>query len=248
MRGKGRGELLILLTTILLIGVGACEGGQIVVFSSAQPGAAGDAAGAGSSGGTAAGAPGNEGISGASASSGLGGFSGNPQDQSCQSTDDCDPSWYCQKEACADVAGVCLPRPSLDDPRLLPVCGCDGITYWNDTLRQALGISWSSGGWCRSGTRRCYSGSECGPNGRCSRQLPGFTSSSGSDMPACDAPGAGQCWAIPNDCTSANDGPVGLPCPPPGPPTGPPPDCLTLCQALQADKPYVRLPMGVHCP
>lgn len=226
----------------LLAAVGACEGGEIVIFAPAQAGSAGHDASAGMSGTTLAGAGGSPAElagNGGSAPSGWGG-EGAALGDPCQSSDDCDLSWYCQKQNCADTAGVCLPIPT-DDPTFLPVCGCDGVTYWNDSLRQVARISASTPRECQSGAKPCRNGSDCGTFGACRQRLPSVNDCGTS-------PGKGQCWAIPNDCTSAGDRPVGLPCPPPpGTTPGPPPQCLTLCQALQADRPYVALPQGWDC-
>jgi hypothetical protein len=218
----------------------ACEGREIVVFSPAQAGspALGGEAGAAGSAGSSAGSPGAAGSGGSLASGGEG---GDTVDQPCQTTDDCDPSWYCAKQSCSDAGGYCLPRPIFDEPQLRPVCGCeDHITYWNDTLRQANGISASTPGACQVAALACTSGAACGPkaNGTCSLQLP--------DPNACAMPGTGQCWVIPHDCAATSDKAAWLACPPPGQP-GPPPTCLTTCEAMQAGSPYVRAPKDFHC-
>ncbi len=220
--------------------VSACEGRDIIVFSPALAGSGGLGGAAGSGGVAAAGsggsAGGGAGDAGAAAS---GGAAGAP---TCQSTSDCDPSWYCAKQSCADSAGYCLPRPISDDSQFAPVCGCeDGITYWNDTLRQVYGISASTPGACQLTALGCNGDIECGTNGTCSHQLP--------DPSFCGMPGKGQCWVIPNDCGSADDRQSWLPCSPP--PSGgappPPPQCMTTCQALQAGWPYFRRPKDFHC-
>ncbi|HET7538492.1 MAG TPA: hypothetical protein VFK05_01425 [Polyangiaceae bacterium] len=238
-----RSGLRTLSVLAFIVGGFACDGREIVVFSPAQSGSAGafgGSAGMGMAGSapSSAGAPVAAGSDGSGANGGDGGDVGA---QPCLTLWDCDPSWYCAKQRCSDPAGYCLPRPISDDPQLNPVCGCeDGITYWNDTLRKAYGISASTPGACQAGALSCgLSGFECGPNGTCSHQLP--------DLSACGMPGKGQCWIIPTDCSS-DDRPSWLPCPPPpGAPQGPPPPCLTTCQALQAGWPYVRLHKGDLC-
>jgi len=243
MKRRGWGLLLALAW---LGGAGACDGGEIVVFSPAQAGSASVTASAGSGGlATVAGSSGSAGAAlatagnGGATTSGAGGGAGDTVDSPCRTTDDCDPAWLCQKQDCADPDGVCLPRPVSDDPMRKPVCGCDHVTYWNDTLRQQYGISASTAGECRSGAKRCLSSDDC-PNGSCSQMLP--------DPSRCGTPGTGQCWIIPNECASSDE-PGGLPCPPPGPPGSlPPPPCLTTCQALKARRPYVRLPPSYTCP
>jgi hypothetical protein len=238
--------------SILALSLGACEGRDVVVFSASQGGTAGIRSSAAAGGpGTLAGAAGGLGGSPETAGSGgavsaAGGSGGDTVDKPCRSSADCDPSLYCEKLNCSASEGVCLPRPLMDDPRPLAVCGCeDNKTYWNDTLRQRSRISASTSGPCTSGARQCFKSDDCCSASddcslaACSVQLPKVT--------FCATPGMGQCWVIPKDCASADDEAVGLPCPPPGPP-GPPPPCLTLCQALQARRPYVSLPSSYNCP
>jgi hypothetical protein len=240
-----RAALGSLLALALLAGAGACDGGEIVVFAPAQAGAAGVLTDAGAGGLVAAG-----GVSGSFAGalaaagsggnqvSGGGGSGGNTVDEPCRTTDDCDPAWFCQKQDCSDPSGVCLPRPVSEDSVRKSVCGCDHVTYWNDTLRQQYGISAIiTIGECRSGAKQCDSSDDC-PNGSCSQMLP--------DPTRCGMPGKGQCWVIPNEC-APTDPPGGLPCPVLVP-AGQRPPCLTTCQALKARQPYVRLPPSYSCP
>jgi hypothetical protein len=229
-----RGGLRALLGLALVVAIVACEGGEVIVFSPAQ-GLAGNPAGAG---GAVAGSSAGLAGTGGSAPGGSSGTGGNPLDRVCQSNDDCDPSWFCQKQECSEPAGVCSPIPILDDSRLLPVCGCDHITYWNDSLRQVARVSAAQAGPCGADALPCMSGDECGPFGAC-RQF--FSNVADCGM----QDGSGQCWAIPNDCASADDAPVYVPCPPP--PGSPPPDCLTMCQALQSDLPYLLAPRKFDC-
>ena len=232
-----------------LAGAMACDGGEVVVFAVAAAGSAGESGSAGSANPPLAGAGSGASVGGSlepaggsgGTASGAGGGGGDTVDKPCQTTDDCDRAWLCQKQACSDAAGVCLPRPVSDDPVRAPVCGCDHITYFNDTLRQQYGISASTNGECRSGARTCINSDDCGPDGSCSHRLPNFN--------ACSMPGTGQCWITPNDCASTSDKPRFLPCPPPGGmPGGPPPMCLTTCQALQSGYPYLPMPQNYVCP
>lgn len=231
-----RAALLSLCGFTLLAGVGACEAREIVVFSPAQAGSAGMNALSGSSGvpeiaGTAGSLGGSQDVGGGGAGT-SGGSGGDTVDTACQTSDDCDLSWYCEKNGCGRPAGVCLPRPVSDDPTRAPVCGCeDHITYFNDTLRKQAGISGSMDGECKSGAKSCLVDDDCGEDGRCSHRLPGVN--------ACASmPGLGQCWRVPTDCSSTNEKPHFLPCPPQGMPGGPPPACLTTCQAVQSGAPY----------
>jgi len=222
-----------LLMLFSLAGVGACDAREVVVFS-AHVGSAGVSGAAGLGGVPgAAGA----GLAGSPSFGGSGGMSGGGAlaAQSCQTTDECGPAWYCQKQSCADAAGVCLPNPSDDeDPVAALVCDCEGkITYWNDTLRKLKGVSASTIGACGAGAKLCMSDQDCGsdPEFRCFRKL--------RDFSGCANPGPGQCWVVPSSCPASDDRADFFPCPPPTP-TGNPPPCLTLCQAINADSPFFR--------
>jgi hypothetical protein len=236
MRRAGRSSLFVLAS---LAALGACEGREIVVFAPVQAGSAGSSPSAGSGGLIAGGSGGSldtAGTGGAAANAGAGGG-----EKPCQTFEDCGgPSWLCQKRACGDLEGVCSSRPLSDDPKLLPVCGCDRITYWNDTLRQQYGVPATiTLGECRFDALPCMNSAECPEDGTCSQKL--------LDVRDCPNPGSGQCWRIPNNCASSEDKPDGLPCPAQVPP-GQMPPCLTACQALQANRPYVRVPGGYKCP
>ena len=138
-----RDRLRALPTLALLVAIGACEGGEIVIFTPAQAGSAGSDASAGALGFSAGsgGSTGDSAGSGGIALSGSGG-AGEPVGRPCQSSDDCDLSWYCERAGCAEPNGVCVPIPISDDPRLAPVCDCDDrITYWNDTVRKVARVS-----------------------------------------------------------------------------------------------------------
>ncbi|MEI9935898.1 MAG: hypothetical protein WDO69_01610 [Pseudomonadota bacterium] len=237
-----RAALRSLLTLALLVGVGACDGGEIVVFSAvAQAGSAASEAMA-ASGGSAGdhGLGGSLGVAGGSGAAMTGAAGGDLVDKPCQTTDDCDPAWLCQKQDCSEPGGVCLPRPVSDDAAREPVCGCDHITYWNDTLRQQYGITASAAGECKSGARTCISNDDCGSYASCAHLL--------FNMSSCGMPGTGTCWITPNDCLATDDKPHWLPCAPPGDPSGPPPPCLTTCEAVQSGRPHSMLPHDAACP
>ena len=244
MTRAGSGLLLMLA---LLPEVAGCDAGEIVVFSAAGAGSAGASASAGLGGLAAGGSFGGSQAAaggGGTSTSGTGGSGGDTVDKTCRATKDCDPSWFCQKQNCADETGVCLPAPLVEDPRRLEVCGCDHKTYWNDTLRQRNGISAIlSLGPCQLAAQSCITSDDCCTSeddcalATCSIQL--------KYVSDCSNSGSGQCWMIPTDCASPDDMPVALPCPPPGPPA--PPPCLTLCEALQARSPYLRRPPSFTC-
>jgi len=228
----------------ILLAIGGCEGAEVVVFSAPQSGSAGVVASAGLAGlvgGAGAGLAGGAGASlgGSPNAAGSGGNatpagSGGGGDKPCRDLTDCFPSYFCRKQNCSDAAGFCVPSPIPDDPVLAPVCGCDHLTYWNDTLRQAFGVSATlTTGACGSDARTCDGDNPCPPGASCSRRL--------RDISACMMPGPGQCWVTPTDCSATNEKPRFLPCPPPGTPPGSPlPPCLTTCDAVQSGQAYFQ--------
>jgi|GEM_PF-1209854 len=248
----GRRAASTFVAFLALAGVAACDGGEIIVFSAIQAGSAGDGGGGGP-GGAAGNAVAGDGPGGApvtenggagASAGGSGGSSGETGSTPCQTTDDCDPTWFCQKRDCSDPRGFCLPRPGSDDPVLAAVCGCDNNNYWNDTLRQQRGISaLLATSECGSDVNTCTNDDECGSDAssdasmRCARRLPSVN--------ACGMPGRGQCWVVPNECSSGDERRRFLPCPPP--PGAPQPACMTYCEAISSGKPYLAKPPSFTC-
>jgi hypothetical protein len=252
------------LAIALVLCLAACEAGEIAVFSAAAAGTSGVAgvsgaavAGAGTGGtsgsansagfasgmgggGTAGG--GVSGGGGASAGSDAGGSggSGGTTDTPCHDNADCPSTYFCSTHTCSDTHGVCLPRPFPDDTSAEHVCGCDHITYWNDSLRQRYGICASTLGPCDSGALTCAHDQDCVPDASCSHLLPPNV--------MCGAPpGTGQCWITPSDCSSTDSKQYQI-CPPPGSPAGSTQPCVTKCQAIQSGHPFMPVPHGVTCP
>lgn len=61
----------------------------------------------------------------------------------------CGKGSYCESTAglCATI-GTCKVKPIILSSAVKPVCGCDGKTYENDTLRRLAGVSLSHNGVC----------------------------------------------------------------------------------------------------
>lgn len=112
-------------------------------------------------------------------------------------TTDCSGEEYCDAPTCA--TGVCRKRP-ISLPDFNPICGCDGVTYWNDHYAGSLGRSTKLGsGACGGGSA---STKTCG--GITGRACPGTTEcvNSGTDPSTCTiADLSGLCWAIPTSAT-----------------------------------------------
>ncbi|HYJ11714.1 MAG TPA: hypothetical protein VEX18_21975, partial [Polyangiaceae bacterium] len=159
----------------------ACKGREVTVFempaaagSSGMAGAlatdggmAGSLSLAGESGGGMAGsgmagmAQGGAPSGGTAGSAGMAGADGEPPGLPCSDNDDCE-GWFCEKPGCDAPTGVCMPRPLFPPPEPEPVCGCDGVTYWNDDIRRWFGRSLDSLGECRATARACEFGPDCG--------------------------------------------------------------------------------------
>ena len=246
-----RRALWLLSATLLL----ACEGGPIEIFASAagasgngDTAAAGDSnvvdggsnasAGAGGSvagsdmGGTfsSGGAP----IAGAAGAAGVAGSDG----VSCANNPDCPAGWLCKKATCGDARGVCELRPKFCQPDLVPECGCDHVTYWNECYRRAAGQSVSSENECAEGARLCVGNADCPGGAYCQHLLP-------RDSGCNQMVGPGSCWVTPDSCSEVPQDPYhwkacAIGAMDAG--TG----CASTCDAVQSGRPYVeQLPNAV---
>jgi len=221
------------------------SGGRLGSGGTIHHGATGGAGGRLGSGGTSPNATGGAmAIAGAAESggAGTGGAGGTAFDAgpgaSCSSESDCPSGWTCSKTDCAATNGVCAPRPVLCDLAPLPVCGCDGITYWNDCVRRQNGVAAATFGQCSLGALACNVAADCGvATAFCSHVFP-------SPVP-CTQPGPGTCWVTPLDCSGAPTSPRWVPCAPP--PFGTRPQCVDTCTAIRSGDVYVPAPTGT-CP
>lgn len=132
----------------------------------------------------------------------------------------CAPDLYCDSVGCG--AGTCQPRATSEDSTHAPVCGCDGITYWNSTLATKIGVSIrasspcgktdSNSAKCNSLNANCPTGSSCGL----------ITVQS-----ACTNVN-GVCWTTPATCPAS---PVMVVC------SG---SCQSICTSIKAELPYYQ--------
>lgn len=113
----------------------------------------------------------------------------------CQvaATNACGPNQYCKSSDC--VKGVCAPTPTTETQERAPACGCDGVTYWNESVAAKNGMSVVGKGACTSpNAKTCRAmGGTC-PNGsRCNLRLPDKTG-----CPSLNP--SGTCWQLPAEC------------------------------------------------
>jgi hypothetical protein len=163
------------------------------------------------------------------------GQGGAPEGQPCVDNAACAASFsYCHKETCGASSGVCRPRPISCPSDRDEQCGCDGVNYWNDCLREQAGVPGRAGGQCVGGEAQ-----PCGAPGQppcsaagatCARLLPPELE--------CGPAAPGACWVLPAACPASSSPPVWEPCG-----AGP---CVDVCQAIAAGAPH-RLHPGPGC-
>ena len=143
---------------------------------------------------------------------------------------ECIPIEYCESTGCGD--GVCKPRPA---PSKVwdPVCGCNGVSYWNRALAESLGAAVWKVGACGNKTVSDPT-FLCSPTSAC----PGTGAKCVEDRtPAggCSAPipaGSGKCWAVPAGATCPSGSGTHGTCPPVAP------ACMTECEAVLSGKAF----------
>jgi hypothetical protein len=155
----------------------------------------------------------------------------------CSDSFGCAPEAFCAKPSCGAPQGQCQLRPVFCDTGPSPVCGCDGVNYWNDCLRQQNGVPAMDPVECRVQYASCGGrrGMACSTAGaHCARLAPG-----GVDI--CDPALGGVCWVLPPSCPDNDGGPLWESCDPK------PPVCVDLCEAIRSERPF-RMPFGPSCP
>jgi hypothetical protein len=185
--------------------------------------------GAGSSGG---GSPSGDAASSGDGASGDGSFSsGGPPDASIACTvgqpGACAGGSYCAG-ACGEK-GTCTAIPA-ESTKFEPVCGCDGVVYWNGGVAASFGQSaHTTEGSCVLVT--CNAQKACPDGLRCGMRRDSVAQCGGSTN--------GVCWGLPKSCPKLSD-------PESGPPTracgalG----CTSLCDAIEDEKPFYAATPG----
>lgn len=158
-------------------------------------GTGGETTSGGTGGGTSTGGMGGAGGAGGGTSTG-GGGTGGGSGSACQwnINDPCGAGLYCKAPGCG--MGTCEPVGSVEDGTRMPMCGCDGVTYWNTTIAASHGMAVSSPGECGPAAKlTCggFGGIVCPPGASCNYEVP--------DKQGCGlADAGGACWAVPKTC------------------------------------------------
>lgn len=223
-------------------GSGGSSGGSAGASADPSGGSAGSSAGAGFSSGGSLTGPGAGFSSGGSAgmpdTGGTLGFGGGST--TCGSDDDCMPGWLCEMNGCDATSGECVPWPPLCPPDPAPVCGCNGVTYWNDCIRLNSRARLAASDQCRATACSCEVGADCmvaDAVASCSHLLP---------PGAMCGHGMGSCWVLPSQCTPNADPKMWRECKPPDA-GGAPPACVDTCTAIASERPFAELKRGEPC-
>ena len=155
-----------------------------------------------------------------------------PMPSRCVVAGDCAEGSFCDKKDCDDRQGVCEPHPALCGNEEHVVCGCDGVTYFNDCLRRAAGVAPLREGDCSGEARTCDANNPC-PGGATCAVLLGF------DVGSCSSTAHGTCWAVPSTCPEPHSTDRWSACDANGM------SCANTCVAIQTGKTYFR---AMRCP
>ncbi len=229
-----RAHLAVL--SLLALGAWTC-GGDSDLFSAGPvtTTSGGGATSSGAGGGGAASSSGDGGSSSTSSSgggsggssSGAGGDGGSGTGIGAPCTWDgapCDPNLYCQAEGCG--AGTCQPviPQTAQEKQFAPICGCDGINYFNPSIAASFGMSIAHGDRCTENEQiGCHkTNNPCAQGYFCNRTV--------ASLPACmlSPIHTGECWAVPLSCDP--NGPQAKACANSL--------CYDLCSLIQSENPW----------
>jgi hypothetical protein len=142
----------------------------------------------------------------------------------CTQPSDCPSGTFCERSACGDAAGTCELYPTDCTNVEKPVCGCDGILYFNDCLRRASGATASTPGMCKLENAVTCAGKQglaC-PTGTVCGRLVG--------MGPCANDAIGTCWVVPDQCPAPGQARFDL--------CGGGAECRGLCDAVKGGGVY----------
>jgi hypothetical protein len=136
--------------------------------------------------------------------------------KTCSTSEECPGiNQWCKHAACGDSMGICTPL-TTPGPYYEPVCGCDGVTYWNKAHAESYSVTPMHAGPC---TAMEAKGCATGGCDLCVQEVPGSLTCAAGTIP-------GRCWRAPAGtlCTSTMAGPSVGTC------DG---KCETMCQAVK---------------
>lgn len=133
----------------------------------------------------------------------------------------CAASQYCDAPGCG--AGVCRSRPTEVSLSFNPSCGCDGVTYWNNSQAHAGGVTVGASGACTTTAANCAAlSTPCkAPANKCVNER---SSCSGISTD-------GTCWSIPSGATCPTGAKDTRQCALAGGGS-----CVTRCEAILGDR------------
>jgi hypothetical protein len=110
----------------------------------------------------------------------------------------CDNGMFCNALGCGE--GICIAVPAEGRQRN-PVCGCDGVTYWNASVAARANMSVSHAGECGLLGKTCgVVAGDCSNGAFCNRVAESALACNTLDR-------TGSCWVLPSSC---DDGSVGF--------------------------------------
>lgn len=107
--------------------------------------------------------------------------------------DPCGPGKYCSAPNCGK--GTCVPRGVGETSSRDPWCGCDGVTYWNESVAAKRGMSTRKKGACTV-TAACGFGDDCTNGAVCNYRVPSEDDCNVSEH-------TGTCWMMPVSCPAS---------------------------------------------
>ena len=155
----------------------------------------GGTSGTATSGGTSGTAT-SGGTSGTATSGGTSGTVDAGPAKPCVSSDGCAAIEFCKRATCTAASGVCATRPT-ETATEAPVCGCDNVTYWNETVATHDGIN------VQAGSAECpkTSAAKCdGNNLQCANNRSCSLALANPQQCSVNVGTVGTCWALPTSC------------------------------------------------